>query len=527
MIGGDIRGTNIDLVAFFALRTHGLLNQRGQVGPIATSTLAQGDSREAGLDQLVAKGVTIRQAVKSALWPARSAMLEYCAVWTSRVPLGEHAQRFLEGMTVTAITSSLDPTSRITGHPERLAANEGISFEGTSLFGAGFILEPDLAQDMINTDQRNARVLLPYLNGKDLNSRPDSSASRWVVDFHDWTETEAATYRLPYDYARRLVRSERLTKSAEVRRHPWWQFWRRRPALYAAISDLDRVIVMARVSNTVMPAIVPTGQVISEQIISFASSETALFALLSSAPHYWWVIRYCSTIGAGAGIRYTPSDVFETLPGPEVTAEMRELSSRLDTFRGELMLARQVGLTATYNLVHNWNCTDEDIAELREIHRAIDVAVVRAYGWDDLLAAGLDHGFHDTRQGPRYTIGPVVRQEILDRLLELNHERYAAEVKAGLARQARPKALHPSQRYNSLLKPDNAKEAPSDTRTPPVTVADTVRPSEMPALTCSANAVHVSAAKASSSPSGSSLSRTATARASVPTSTQFPPLSPL
>ncbi len=96
------------------------------------------------------------------------------------------------------------------------------------------------------------------------------------------------------------------------------------------------------------------------------------------------------------------------------------------------MLARQAGLTATYNLVHERNCTDTDIVELREIHQAIDESVVRAYGWDDLLAAGLDHGFHDTRQGPRYTIGPVVRQEILDRLLELNHERYAAEVKAGL-----------------------------------------------------------------------------------------------
>jgi hypothetical protein len=32
----------------------------------------------------------------------------------------------------------------------------------------------------------------------------------------------------------------------------------------------------------------------------------------------------------------------------------------------------------------------------------------------------------------RYTIGRVVRQEILDRLLELNHEWYAAEVKSGL-----------------------------------------------------------------------------------------------
>ena len=32
----------------------------------------------------------------------------------------------------------------------------------------------------------------------------------------------------------------------------------------------------------------------------------------------------------------------------------------------------------------------------------------------------------------RYTVGPAARQEILDRLLGLNHERYAAEVAAGL-----------------------------------------------------------------------------------------------
>jgi hypothetical protein len=96
------------------------------------------------------------------------------------------------------------------------------------------------------------------------------------------------------------------------------------------------------------------------------------------------------------------------------------------------MLVRQAGLTATYNLVHDPDCADADIAELRDIHRAIDETVVRAYGRADLVDSGLDHGFHDTRQGTRYTIGPVVRQEILDRLLELNHARYAAEEAAGL-----------------------------------------------------------------------------------------------
>jgi hypothetical protein len=122
--------------------------------------------------------------------------------------------------------------------------------------------------------------------------------------------------------------------------------------------------------------------------------------------------------------------VFETLARPELTEEMRELGERLDTYRREgVNLPRQAGLTATYNLVHDPTCKDADIAELRSIHVAIDQAVMRAYGWDDLA---LDHGFHDTRQGVRYTVGPVVRQEILDRLLELNHERYAAEVAAGL-----------------------------------------------------------------------------------------------
>jgi hypothetical protein len=98
------------------------------------------------------------------------------------------------------------------------------------------------------------------------------------------------------------------------------------------------------------------------------------------------------------------------------------------------MLARQAGLTKTYNVVHDPRCKDSDIAELREIHRQVDHAVAHAYGWDGLE---LDHGFHETRQGTRYTVGPVARQEILDRLLKLNHERYADEVAAGLHKNAK------------------------------------------------------------------------------------------
>jgi hypothetical protein len=58
-----------------------------------------------------------------------------------------------------------------------------------------------------------------------------------------------------------------------------------------------------------------------------------------------------------------------------------------------------------------------------------------AYGWTDL---DLGHGFHETRQGARFTFEPVIRQEILDRLLELNLQRHAADEAATVHNKKKP-----------------------------------------------------------------------------------------
>ncbi len=68
-------------------------------------------------------------------------------------------------------------------------------------------------------------------------------------------------------------------------------------------------------------------------------------------------------------------------------------------------------------------------SDLRELHVELDHAVRDAYGWSDLE---LDHHHWETPQGMRFTVSPEAKDELLDRLLELNHERYAAEVAAGL-----------------------------------------------------------------------------------------------
>ena len=66
--------------------------------------------------------------------------------------------------------------------------------QGSIVLGTGFILEPEEAQALIAKDPRNKAVLFPYLNGEDLNSRWDCSASRWVINFHDWPIERAMEY---------------------------------------------------------------------------------------------------------------------------------------------------------------------------------------------------------------------------------------------------------------------------------------------------------------------------------------------
>jgi hypothetical protein len=293
----------------------------------------------------------------------------------------------------------------------------------------GFILNESEAEEIIQLDPQSSRVIHPYLVGQDINTRVDCSASRQIIQFHDWPLDVASNYTLAMRRVRRLVKPEREKRNRSSHKKFWWRYADYRRRMEDAIRMLDRVIVITLVSKTVMPVMVSTGQVYSHALGVFATDDTATLALLSSAPHYWWAVSRASSMKTD--LRYTPSDVFETFAFPVLTEVMRELGNRLDSFRRDLMMARRSGLTATYNLVNSRECDDADIAELREIHRLIDEAVCRAYGWDDLIPQ-LDHGTHRIGRETRFTVGPGVQREIVDRLLELNHERYAAEAAAGL-----------------------------------------------------------------------------------------------
>ena len=425
---------NTDLVAYFFLRAFSLLNERGTLGLIATNTVAQGDTREVGLDQMVDSGFTITRAIQSRSWPSRNANLEFAAVWGTRNVVSSQTTMICDDELVPHISSLLDPAGRVEGKPERLAENAGEAFIGCYVLGKGFVLEPEEAREWVAEEPRNEEVLFPYLNGEDLNSRPDCSASRWVVDFNERSQREAGRYGLPWQHVLNEVRPERLSKNAE--KYPrmvneWWKFYNTRPAMRKAIADLNEVLVVAQTSNTLMLARVSAKQVLSHMLVVFAEESFVFQAILSSSIHRGWVVRYGASMRGDS--RYIPSDVFETFPRPEPTLELEAIGRTLDTERREIMLRRELGLTKLYNLVNDPGLetgTDPDVDRMRAIHVELDAAVAAAYGWEDL---DLTHGFHTYRKMTRWTVPPATRVEILDRLLEENHRRAAAEAAAAAA----------------------------------------------------------------------------------------------
>ena len=435
-----MRAGSADLVAYFFLRAFSLLNEEGTLGLIGTNTVAQGDTREVGLDRMVESGFIITRAIQSRPWPSHGANLEFAAVWGTRHAVSPQTTTVCDGELVSRISTLLEPLGRLEGQPKRLAENADIAFQGCIVLGKGFILEPEEAQEWISEDPQNAKVLFPYLNGEDLNSRPDCSASRWVVDFNERGQDEAQRYKMPWQHVFNKVRSERsskisLTKSDFV--DGWWKFHRNRPAMRKAIADLNEVLVVARVSKTVMPMRVPTGPVMSDATVVFATDSYSEQAVLSSSLHQAWAIKNGS--GMRGDPRYTPSDVFETFPRPEPTPELETIGRTLDTERREIMLRRDLGLTKLYNLVNDPGLeagTDPDVDRMRAIHVELDAAVAAAYGWDDL---DLTHGFHTYRKMTRWALSPATRVEILDRLLEENHRRAAAEAASLPAKKTRGK----------------------------------------------------------------------------------------
>ena len=415
-----------DLCSLFFIQSHQKSQDRAAIGLIATNTISQGDTKEAGLETILLKDVEIFRALSSISWPGQANVyISVVHIFISKF----QGTKILDDKKVECITSSLDDFL-LSPAPEKLVANQGLCYTGSKLDGIGFAISPDEKNDLIAQNNKNSDVLLPYLNGQDINSHPEHHPSRYVIYFRDWPIEKASKYSDCLEIVKERVYPSRVKHREKRTREHWWLFQRIRTELYNTIQPLTRALVIAQTSKTAAFAFVPTTWIYNQKVVIFAFDDASYFSVMQSAFHVEWTWQFSSTLGKG--LSYATSDCFDNFPFPELQASPPNLQFTGEAYhkhRRQIMLARQEGLTKTYNRFHNPEESAADIAQLRELHIEMDQVVAVTYGWDDL---SLDHDFYETPQGIRFTISESARREVLSRLLELNHQRYAEEVAAGL-----------------------------------------------------------------------------------------------
>ena len=460
--------------------------------------------------------------------------------------------KVLDGTNVDTITAFLFHRG---GHadPVRLEANAGKSFQGSIVLGMGFTFDDTdkkgvaspLAEmhRLIEADPHNREATFPYIGGEEVNTSPIHAHHRYVINFRDyplrrepspksWSVMDEEerkeclrTGRVPEDYpdpvaadwpdlltiVEQRVKPERMKVNRKVRRDRWWQFGDRQPALYAAITGLERVLVVnCGATPHFALAFLTSRTIFANTLDVFPFQTHAAFCAIQSRPHEIWARFFGSSLEDR--LRYTPSDCFETFPFPDRMPKTERrpgsrppegtdgiglttsgdgyarATGRRDAwttnpnleaagqayyeYRAALMVRSGEGMTKTYNRFHDPYEDDPGIGRLRELHDAMDRAVLDAYGWSDiptdcefLLDYEIDEATWGRKKKPyRYRWPDPVRDEVLARLLALNAEREAGEARSGTT-------AHPT-RSNSPPGPPRTRYRQTPASRPTLMVAE-------------------------------------------------------
>jgi hypothetical protein len=456
----------MDLVAYFFRRAFDLIAQRRTIGLIATNTISQGDTREGGLTYICTNGGTIYNARRRVKWPGEASVVVSVVHVAKRL---QFQQCFLDARPVEKITAYLFHQG---GHesPKSLAANESLAFEGVKPAGQGFIFDDNdsdatlisVMEDIIANHSGSESRVFPYMSGREINDSPTQTHSRYIIDFFDLPLDQCEQWPRLLEIVRTKVKPNRDKANREAHKKYWWHYGEKRPGLRRAMVAVDRVIVLSRVGDRLAFVFQPTSKVFSEALVVFALPEDHFFGVLQSRIHETWARFFASSMKDDT--RYTPSDCFDTFAFPSggdlhIGTAARAYCDK----RSAIMVAKDEGLTKTYNRFHDPHEKSSEIAHLRELHAAMDRAVLEAYGWEKLATDatcgfGLDYLDEDNVETPDTLWWPTAREalafevtlpkrkrklawrlrwpddfrdEVLARLLELNEQRHQEELLAG------------------------------------------------------------------------------------------------
>lgn len=433
-----------DLVCYWVARAQAEI----AVGRVTRAGLVTTNSIRGGANRLVLEPMAQAGTISTA-WADEPWTLDGAAVRVSLVCWSRETATapMLNGVAVQAIHADLTAGAADLTTARRLLENAGVAFMGDTKGGAfevpGEVARKWLALPTNANGRPNSDVLRPWVTGKDATRR---AADLWIIDFgSQMPESSAQFYSEPFAHISHRVRPGRASNNRELYRRFWWRHVEPRPGMLAKLGTLSRFIVTTRHAKHRLFVWAAHPALPDSALIAVAREDDTTFGILHSRFHEVWALRLCSFIGVGNDPRYTPSTTFETFPFPEgltpdkpaanyrddpraqaiaraaealVTARDRWLNPPalvmrvpevMPGFPDRLMpkdaaaaaALRNRTLTALYN-----QRGKPEGAWLDSLHRALDEAVAAAYGWPLSLSD----------------------DEVLARLLALNHTRAAAQV---------------------------------------------------------------------------------------------------
>jgi hypothetical protein len=444
---------NSDLVAHFFRRVFSLLADGGALGLVATNTIAQGDTRRSGLRWICNNGGTIFNARRRLFWPGDAAVV----VSIIHIQRGAiHLTPRLDGHEADKITAFL-LTSGTHDDPHRLSCNKGFARLGVKVLGVGFLFDDDIADatpvsemtELLRAYPHLGSAVYPYIGGEDINGNFQQKSDRFIIDFGDAEEGYAKeTWPELMAIVEQKVRPQRAAQKNSGWKKHWWRFAGSTKELRAFCDGREQIIAMASVSKTAGFVLLPTACVFNHKVIVFASESMSTFCTLQSRLHECWIRSFSSTLKDD--LTYNPSDCCETFPFSFETEGQTNAGHQYYRYRAAVMMNSEQGLTKTYNRFHDPHEQSSEIWHLRELHAAMDRAVLEAYGWHDLAQTATceflldyededDSGEEDLGSGTgkkkkkpwRLRWPDDFRDEVLARLLELNEQRHKEELLAG------------------------------------------------------------------------------------------------
>ena len=153
-----------DFCVFWFQEAH--KNSASRVGLVGTNSISQGVSRKASLEYITNLGGIITSAISTQVWSGAANVHVSIVNWVKSkndIP----TSLFLDDRKVKQINSSLKAERDYT-KANQLKNNLGKSFQGCELAGKGFIITAETAQEWIDADANNNKILKPMIDGKAL-----------------------------------------------------------------------------------------------------------------------------------------------------------------------------------------------------------------------------------------------------------------------------------------------------------------------------------------------------------------------